>query len=233
MYSFFNNYPYEGANRGATWNPIKGKCPHQCSYCYMTKMYKRYKWDTEFKLDEKCFKDNLGKDRYIFVGSSTDMWADIAPDDWINTVLTHLRQRPNNQYFFQSKNPERFGDFTLPENSIICTTIETNRQDILDKYSKAPELGNRHYGMIRCNHKSMVTIEPIMDFDIIGLRQLIYDIKPFQVNIGEDSGHNKLPEPPAEKVLALIAELEKFTKVNQKDNLKRLLREVENGTKGS
>ncbi|GAG66453.1 unnamed protein product, partial [marine sediment metagenome] len=130
MYSFFNNYPFKGANRGCTWNPIKGKCPHDCSYCFMKRFPQK-----ELRLDEKCFKDNLGRDRYIFVGSSTDMWGTHINQDWIRDVLIHCYKYPDNQYFFQSKNPERFSVFKLPDNFIICTTIETDKQDILDKHS--------------------------------------------------------------------------------------------------
>jgi len=50
------------------------------------------------------------------------------------------------------------------------------------------------------------------------------NIMPVQVNIGADSGHNHLPEPSKEKILELISELEKFTTVKQKSNLKRLLK---------
>jgi hypothetical protein len=39
-----------------------------------------------------------------------------------------------------------------------------------------------------------------------------------------NSIRNGLPEPPKEKILELIAELEKFTKVVQKKNLGRLLK---------
>ena len=50
--------------------------------------------------------------------------------------------------------------------------------------------------------------------------------KPVQANIGADSSpkRNNLPEPPKEKILELIAELETFTKVVKKKNLKRLLK---------
>ena len=61
-----------------TWNPIRGRCPHQCDYCYM-KIFKV----GELRLDEKALKDKLGADRTIFVGSSTDMWAKEVPKRWI------------------------------------------------------------------------------------------------------------------------------------------------------
>jgi hypothetical protein len=40
-----------------------------------------------------------------------------------------------------------------------------------------------------------VTIEPIMDFDLEKMVDLIRKCKPVQVNIGADSGNNHLPEP--------------------------------------
>jgi hypothetical protein len=38
-----------------------------------------------------------------------------------------------------------------------------------------------------------------------------------------DSGNNHLPEPPKEKVIELISELQKFTTIYQKKNLRRLV----------
>ena len=72
--------------------------------------------------------------------------------------------------------------------------------------------------------KKMITIEPIMDFGLKEFVSLIYSCKPFQVNIGADSGKNNLSEPPKEKVLELISELEKFTKVHLKPNLQRVIK---------
>lgn len=70
--------------------------------------------------------------------------------------------------------------------------------------------------------ETYVTIEPILDFDIGPMIELIKRCDPLQVNIGADSGSNHLPEPPAEKVLALIDELKKFTTIAKKRNLSRL-----------
>ena len=64
-----------------------------------------------------------------------------------------------------------------------------------------------------------------MDFDLKELTHLIAMCNPQQVNIGADSGNHKLPEPPPEKIRELIDELEVFTTVNQKKNLKRLWKE--------
>ena len=70
---------------------------------------------------------------------------------------------------------------------------------------------------------SYITIEPIMDFDLKDFVSLLKVAKPKQVNIGADSGRNGLPEPPKEKVLKLIDELQEFTTIHNKANLKRIL----------
>jgi hypothetical protein len=89
-------------------------------------------------------------------------------------------------------------------------------------YSPTPDA--RAYGIGSFKFNRYVTIEPIMDFDLKELVQLIKIANPVQVNIGADSGNNNLPEPSKEKLLSLIDELQKFTVIDQKRNLSRLLK---------
>jgi DNA repair photolyase len=208
-----------------TWNTVKGECYHDCSYCYMKKWGKL----NPVRFDEKELKTDLGSGNFIFVGSSCDMWAQDIPEEWILKTLEHCRNY-DNDYLFQTKNPTRVCDSivnnTLPMRSVVCTTIETNRfyKAIM---RNSPPTDIRADQMEELNHLGVdtyVTIEPIMDFDIDELVDLISLSQAEQVNIGADSGNNNLPEPPREKILELISELEKFTKVKQKDNLKRLLK---------
>ena len=59
-----------------TSNPIKGLCPHECSYCYMNGIYTHYKnLDRRMRLDEKELSTSYGQGKFIFIGSSTDMFA--------------------------------------------------------------------------------------------------------------------------------------------------------------
>ena len=169
-----------------TWNPIKGECPHYCNYCYM-KQFPQGK----LRLDEKALKDNLGDYHFIFIGSSTDMFAEEIPNEWILSVLGYIRKYPKNTYLLQSKNPKRFLDFYDEDcdNIVYGTTIETNREIGL-KYSKAPPILERVMKMIQLReHKArvMVTIEPIFDFDVEELIDYIRMIKPEWINIGADS----------------------------------------------
>jgi hypothetical protein len=68
-----------------------------------------------------------------------------------------------------------------------------------------------------------VTIEPLCDFDLAEMVWLIQECKPVKINIGADSKGHKLPEPSKEKILDLIDELKKFTTIDQKRNLSRIL----------
>lgn len=202
-----------------TWNTIKGKCPHNCSYCYM----KRFK-QTELHFDEKELKTNLGKGNFIFVGSGCDMFAESIGGKWIEKTIRKCLEYNQNEYLFQSRNISKLVIwipiiFSYP-NFTIATTIETNRENNL---SVTPNKYDIDLYFKRQDVKKMITIEPIMDFDLVPFVEMIKNCNPIQVNVGANSIPKiKLPEPEPEKVLELISELEKFTKVYQKDNLKRL-----------
>ena len=202
-----------------TWNVIKGKCPHDCSYCYM----KRFP-QGELRFDEKEMKRNLGEGRFIFVGSSCDMWAESIPGEWIAEILGRCYQYPENKYLFQSKNPARFiiAKDWFPGNMILATTIES---DIDYPVSNAPSVMNRATAMSKIVGGTVVTIEPVMNFDLVEFVKLIKYAKPKWVNIGADSKGHNLPEPSWEKVQKLIIALKEFTKVKVKSNLERLKNE--------
>jgi DNA repair photolyase len=209
------------------WNPIKGKCLHDCSFCYVERwgelppVHFAEKELKEFDRDCKKFGPGL----FIFVGSSCDMFADDIPKQWIYDALNKCNEYKN-KYLFQSKNPDRIGRFidclTVP--FVVCTTLETNRwyPDIM---RNAPKIEDRVSGMESLKVKKYVTIEPIMDFDLESFVELVKRCEPEKVNIGADSGNNGLPEPSMDKVSALIDELKKFTTIAQKRNLNRLFKE--------
>ena len=78
-----------------TWNPIKGKCYHGCSYCYMDKLSPKR---GEARLDAgELANACLGSGNFIFVGSSIDMFAQVkgkkggsSKENLINKKLNEL-----------------------------------------------------------------------------------------------------------------------------------------------
>lgn len=205
------------------WAPIRGKCSHDCSYCYMKKWGKQ----PPLHLDEKDLNTNLGEGNFIFVCHTCDMFAEDVPNEWILRVLKRLRVYLLNKYLLQSKNPKRFSYFyhcyyPTRKNVLFGTTIETNR-DIVE--SKAPPCIERAKALADLSengYETMVTIEPIFDFDLDELVDLIVLANPEWVNIGADSKGHKLPEPPAEKIRSLIDRLKETTNIKLKGNLRRI-----------
>jgi len=200
-----------------TWNTVKGECPHGCTYCYM----KRWGKQGPVRFDESELKTDLGSGNFIFIGSSCDMWADSIPEEWIKKTLEHC-EKFDNTYLFQTKNPKNIRRI-LPAKSRVCVTLETNRwyPEIM-KDSPRPEQRVMETMLIR--HPVYITMEPILQFDLNEVMQMMYDCDPQQINIGANSGTVKLPEPSKEELEQLIFALKCYYKIDQKRNLSRLLK---------
>lgn len=151
--------------------------------------------------------------------------------EWIARVLDYCYQNRNmllpNAYLLQSKNPKRFLEFInhpIMERVVFCTTIETNRfyPEIMNKAPRIEERVEAMEEIARLGRPTMVTAEPLMQFDHEEMVSFIRRCSPKLVNIGKESKRRvKLPEPTQEEVQQLIAELKSlksFTKVNVKDN---------------
>lgn len=207
-------------------------CKHECIYCYAPDTRAARFYTGEPQLIKKELTENMGSGKTIFVGSMTDMFGTWIPGEWIERVLEHCRKYPHNTYLFQSKNPIRFLEFLnlFPMHTIFGTTIETNRPSdncakIMGGAFKAPQPSMRARAMHNLDKKydKMISIEPIMDFDLDIMVKWMHAINPKFVSIGADSKGHKLPEPPGVKVRKLISALEMHgIEVKLKSNLRRL-----------
>ena len=216
------------------YSPIRGKCKHECTYCYVVDTAKRYHAPLkDLFLDENDLKKNLQKDpkkkETVFVCYTCDLFADDVPAEWIKKVLAHLCEYPKNRYLLQTKNPKRMMWFMddFPPDVLLGTTIETNRTTYYE--SKAPTFTERATWLgelSACGYETMVTIEPLMDFDLEPLVDLIVTANPVWVNVGADSKSHDLPEPAPEKVKALIDALKEKTDVELKRNIDRILEDL-------
>ena len=203
-----------------TWNPFKG-CGYDCSYCEPTfkKQAKRQEHNCT-----KCYnyEPHIHRDRLKTVPSAENIFvagnADLAfcPKDFIGEIIEriveHNKRCPYKTYFFQSKKPEIFTDFVqdFPENTVLLTTLETNRDEGYEKVSNAPLPSERHKQFPNLNYpRKVVTIEPLMACDPEKFSQLIVDIKPEYVWLGFNSKPESapLPEPSYDDLLLLIDEL--------------------------
>ena len=218
-----------------TWNPIVG-CLHRCYHgrCWARIQARRQR--------HRCFycynfyphihDERLGKfpkSGVVFVVSMGDMWGDWVPSEWIKSILKSMKpywEKPDLIFFFETKNPMRYLDFVdlIPPNSILSTTIETDRNY---KVSKAPPPKERYLAMVRSELKMFakhVSIEPIMDFNLNTLYKWIQHINPKMVSIGYDNYNANLPEPTVDKTKKLIDKLKRITIVEVKKDRRGLLK---------
>jgi len=187
-------------------------------------------------LDELELSGIFSENQFIFIGSSTDVFAVDVPSEWITKVLdfcieaiSHQKNGKKTRFLLQTKNPARILEFiTHPlfqaQQVIVCTTIETNRHypEIMNNAPAPQERAEVMAKIADRGIKTYVTIEPIMDFDIDELVELIKMCKPEQVNIGANTYKAiQLPQPTSgNNLISLILQLITFTKVKIKKNLK-------------
>jgi hypothetical protein len=215
-----------------TWNPWFG-CDHHC-YSDGCWAYKRLAHRLGTLLNcKECydFKPHYHADRLhqiprdprIFVVGHGDLFGDWVPQMIIRWILDECNRVPKVEWFFESKNPNRFNFYldSFPKNTVLSATIETNRTYPVEIRGYTPTPLERFKAMLNIIQNSNIpvhfSIEPILDFDLQVMLDWMKALGPVKVAVGYDSLHNGLPEPSKEKTLELIAELERFTSVERKN----------------
>jgi protein gp37 len=201
-----------------TWNPVVG-CLHHCTYCWARRLaetklknIERYRDGFKPKLVEKELNRKFHK-KYVFAVDMGDLFGDWVPSEWILKVIEAIKNSPSSYFLFLTKNPKRYMEFlnVYPENVVLGATIETNRNYPV---SKVPSTTERYNFMKELSFKNkIVSIEPIMDFDLETFAEWVRNINPVMVHVGYDNYNNKLPEPTLFKTKQLIGTLGSFTRV--------------------
>jgi len=161
---------------------------------------------------------------WVFIGYMGDVSCQLW--DNIQLVLDKVWEQPEVNFYIQSKAPDAFTgcEAEFPVNVVFGTTLETNRDY---KESQAPAPHERYKSMLKLRttqRRLMVSIEPVMDFDLEIFTAWIQDIRPERVFLGADNYGNGLPEPTAEKLSAFIGQLKDAgIEVIEKQGLTRLL----------
>ncbi|WP_022667877.1 DUF5131 family protein [Desulfospira joergensenii] len=156
-----------------TYNPISGRCQHNCPYCYMQGFWKRYPAMAELQIKEKHLQSNFPKKpAVIFTGSSTDMFGDWVPDEWIQRVLDKVRENPRHTFLFLTKNPERYADFSLMglNNCWFGTTVDGTERTA-DNRHKLVWATSAYCGINR-----FLSFEPLLgpvESDLFGIKWII------------------------------------------------------------
>lgn len=211
-----------------TWNPIKGKCSHDCSYCYMKQ---KVPYNNPPRIVEHELRTNLGRGNFIFIGSSTEMFADDIPSQWITRVLDYCKLQHDlgnkNAFLLQTKNPKRFLEFIdhpIIKRCVLATTIESNRfyPEIMCNAPQIEERVDAMEELARLGFTTMVTAEPLLKFDLDKMLEYINQCHPKKVNVGRNSYRDiVLPEPTKEEVKQLLNGLKEISpRIEVKKNAK-------------
>ena len=201
----------------ATWNPVTG-CTHACSYCWARRLVEQKKMYGPDGFKPQLHRERLTKKfrpgDFIFVCDMGDLFCDGVDGEWIFAVLEHIREYPKTDFLLLTKNPAAYCVWDIPDNCILGATIETNWEV---SCSKARQPSERIFHMAHMDgHRKMLSIEPIMDFDMISFTDAIRSIRPQFVYIGFDNYHNGLPEPSPSKASELADRIGEFTSVIRK-----------------
>ncbi len=176
-----------------TWNPIQG-CLHGCDYCYMRRMEARFPgmMEPKFKpayLDDFKRTKKVRPGDKIFVGSSADMWGTWVLNDHIKQVLDVVRENKQLTFQFLTKNPDRYGEFSLPSNAWAGTSIDGTARTAGNVFKLSCSVSNANL--------KFVSFEPLLAQPVVPLDYIGWIIIGANSNKGE-------PKPPDEWADVLI-----------------------------
>lgn len=221
--------------KAKTWNPFKG-CQFDCSYCIPSfqKQAKRQKHRCKdcYDYTPHYHPERLGKipsaDIVFVCGNGDISFCDpLYARKIIQAIVDHNKRCPYKQYYLQSKQPEYFQQLLqyLPPNVILVTTLETNRDHGYQAVSKAPMPSERYQQFRDLNYlRKVVTIEPVMEFDLDIFTGWITNISPEYAWLGFNSRVRQiqLPEPSEQKLRALVENLKTASVQIKEKDLRRL-----------
>ena len=172
--------------------------------------------------------NRIKKNSWVFVCDMGDLFCEnkIIKANHITWVINAMSRRDELKYLLVTKNPKGYMDFAIQfsENTTtLGTTIETNKNEIIRKYSKAPSTYNRYKALKKLSFaRKFVGLEPLFDFDLDVLLNWLIEINPEIIAVGFDEHKRSMKRtlsdrPPPDKVLKLLSSLKtKFKQFPEK-----------------
>jgi hypothetical protein len=210
-----------------TYNPFLG-CHFDCVYCESS-FKKVLKWIARRSKCQDCFNytphehperlktSSIPSAKIVFVFGQGDIT--FCRPEYVRRTFSVIRKhkpRVPKAYYFQSKNPKCLEQYIgeYPRNSILVTTLETNRDEVYGTVSKAPVPSVRFRDFYELDFpRKVVTIEPVMDFDYEELLKWMIMLRDQgslkYVWFGYNSNPEavSLPEPSEEKAQRFVDSL--------------------------
>ena len=145
-----------------TWNPVKGKCPVACPYCYARRIYDRFRYDPTIRMDAKEFMAvrKLKKPARIFVGSTIELFGEWVPYSWIHSIIEQARKHPQHTFQLLTKYPQQLEDFHFPINCWLGVTVTSEEEKWKADY--LAEIDFDPYKDYEKKHTTFISYEPLL-----------------------------------------------------------------------
>ncbi len=147
-------------SQGYSLNPIKGKCPVACPYCYARRLYDRFKWNPEIRYigRESLFNEVLriprDKPQKIFLGSTIELFGDWIQPFWMNDIFEVVNTFSFFTFIFLTKQPQNLIKWSpFPDNCRVGVSA-TNKLQFLT--------GMHYMEHVKASVK-LVSFEPLLE----------------------------------------------------------------------
>ena len=138
--------------QGYSSNPVKGKCPVGCSYCYAERIRIRFKRSEclTFYHQELTAIKRRRKPAGIFLGSAMELWHEntigIMPE-----IMETIRACPQHRFYLLTKCPQNLIKYSpFPSNAWVGVTMADGYADSLV-----------HFKQVKVN-KKYISFEPLL-----------------------------------------------------------------------
>ena len=205
-----------------SWSPLTGcygpggtqEHLKHCPYCYAQRFaerglgkYGQYAREQRFNprfYDERLAEPTkIKKPSRIFVCSMGDLLGEWVDSKLIEQVINITRLAPQHTYLFLTKNPQRYSDFSFPDNCWLGTTITGQWNEETEFGWRRQKLSNKGK-----NHL-FISFEPLMEDYAPYLGICLEQISLFI--IGAMTGPEaKYHQPKKEWVENLITQADEF-----------------------
>lgn len=143
-----------------SWNPVTG-CRFGCAFCYARDKAENPFFAKGFpvQFNPAFYPDRLdapantkNKPDYpnnVFVCSMADLFGDWVLAEWIDQILESVRNNPQWNYLFLTKNPKRYLNFEFPPNCWLGATADTQKRadSAIETFN---QMNNHHVHFLSC-----------------------------------------------------------------------------------
>jgi protein gp37 len=195
-----------------TLNPIKGRCPGGCWYCYYSGkrgMLNRLKHDPKIRLELSAFNRLPKRPKRVFLCSTHDLFGEWIKRGWRDLIFRAIEDNPRHTFQILTKFPQNI-DRPMPDNVWLGVTVT---QEKLEEVYRIYELKKAQARI------KFISFEPLFS----GFHYNFSDSDIDWIIIGRLTQNGQKYDPPREWIRQLVLRANAFKcKIFMKDNLREI-----------